>query len=112
MVDIEFAGVVDLDAVVVAAPFPAAQLAAGGDGGRFDGFGQEDFGAGVTTVPEVETRVPVLELVAGVAGAGLVGDADLVERGGELEDFVGVRGRRCDEGGEPGKARPGRAACS
>jgi hypothetical protein len=85
VVDVERAGVGDLLLVVVRQPLAVGQLAAGLDRRRLGGLRQQYLGACVAAVGAVEARVPVLELVAGVAGPALVGDRDLVDGVGERE---------------------------
>ncbi len=79
VVDVEFGGVVDLLAVVIALPQAAGQLAAGSHGRRLDRFCLEDLGAGVAAVGGIEAGVPVLERIAAVSGARLVGEGDLLD---------------------------------
>ncbi|QTZ90040.1 hypothetical protein [Streptomyces auratus] len=90
MVDVEAGGPVDGRVVVVAAPGSVGEFAAGAEGGRGDGFGEEDFVAGVAAV--LVLVGPVLELGGLVAVAGLGGLGEGFDAFVEAEGLGGVRG--------------------
>ena len=60
MVDVEVGGPFEGEAVVLGEPLAGADVAAGGLADAFEGFGDEDFGAGVAAVAVLV--VPVGEL--------------------------------------------------
>ncbi len=88
MVDVEAGRRRHDGAVVVRKPTAAGQAAAGADGGRVDRLVDEDLGAGV--VGRIVAGVPVAELVAAVAVAGLGGHGQAGDGFGQGQGFRGV----------------------